>query len=135
MTTTHRDLIDDYYGALNTGQFERLDELLSDQFGDHETMFSIPPTRAGLQEKYALLRGAFSDFRFTVDDSVAADDRIAVRLTVQGTHDGDFMGRPATGAQFRVDSVGIFRIEDARIVEHWGVFDQMAMLRQVSAPA
>jgi predicted ester cyclase len=58
---------------------------------------------------------------------------VAARVTVRGTHDGEFMGRPATGRSFAVTSVGIFRISDGRIAEHWGVFDQLAMLGQLGA--
>ena len=60
-------------------------------------------------------------------------DRVAVRVTVRGTHDGAFLGRPATGRAFAVSAVGIFRIRAGRIVEHWGVFDQLAMLSQLGA--
>jgi predicted ester cyclase len=58
---------------------------------------------------------------------------VAVRVTVRGTHEGEFMGRPATGRQFAVPSAGIFRIADGRIAEHWGVFDQLTMLGQLGA--
>ena len=56
---------------------------------------------------------------------------MAVRVTVRGTHEGEFIGRPPTGRRFAVPSVGIFRIIDGRIAEHWGVFDQLAMLGQL----
>ena len=63
----------------------------------------------------------FPDFGFTVEDLFRADDRVAARVTVRGTHEGEFMGRPPTGKRFAVTSVGIFRIADGRIAEHWGV--------------
>jgi predicted ester cyclase len=43
------------------------------------------------------------------------------------------MGRPPTGRSFEVNSLGIFRFDDGRISEHWGVFDQMGMLAQLGA--
>ena len=127
-------LVRDYYlKALNLGRFERLDTLLTDDFVDHETMIGIPPTRDGLKTKYGLLRAGFPDFTFTVEDLVPDRDRVAVRVTVSGTHDGDFMGRPATGRRFEVTSVGIFRVAGGRLAEHWGVFDQLGMLGQLGA--
>ena len=82
-----------------------------------------------------MLRAGFPDFGFTVEDLFSAGDRVAARVTVRGTHDGDFMGRlaQAAGQQFAVASVGIFRIANGRIAEHWGVFDQLAMLGQLGA--
>ena len=122
-----------YEEALNPGRFDRLDDLLTDDFVDHEELRGIPPTRAGLRQKYSLLRAGFPDFGFRIEDLFGAENRVAARVTVRGTHDGDFMGRPATGQRFAVISVGIFRIADGRIAEHWGVFDQLAMLGQLGA--
>ena len=122
-----------YEEALNLGRFDRLKDLLTDEFVDHEELRGIPPTRDGLEQKYTLLRAGFSDFGFTIEDLFSAEDRVAARVTVRGTHDGEFMGRPATGRSFAVTSVGVFRIAGGRIAEHWGVFDQLAMLGQLGA--
>ena len=134
MADRDEDLVRRYYDeSLNPGRFELLDELLTVDFVDHEKLRGIPPTRDGLKQKYALLRSGFSDFGFTVEDLFSTGDRVAVRLTVRGTHDGGFMGRPPTGQQCVVASVGIFRSADGGLVEHWGVFDQLAMLGQLGA--
>jgi len=122
-----------YEEALNLGRFDRLDDLLTEEFVSHEELRGIPPTRDGLKQKYTMLRAGFSDFAFTMEDLFSAEDRVAARVTVRGAHDGEFMGRPATGRSFAVTSVGIFRISDGRIAEHWGVFDQLAMLGQLGA--
>jgi steroid delta-isomerase-like uncharacterized protein len=117
--------------ALDPGRFDRLDDLLTDDFVDHEELRGIPPTRAGLRQKYSLLRAGFPDLGFRIEDLFSAENRVAARVTVRGTHDGEFMGRPPTGRPFEVTSVGIFRIAKGRIAEHWGVFDQLAMLGQL----
>jgi steroid delta-isomerase-like uncharacterized protein len=122
-----------YEEALNPGRFDRLDDLLTNGFVDHEELQGIPPTREDLKQKYTMLRAGFPDFGFTIEDLFRADDRVAVRVTVRGTHEGEFIGRPPTGRRFAVPSVGIFRITDGRIAEHWGVFDQLAMLGQLGA--
>ena len=122
-----------YEEALNLGRFDRLDDLLTEEFVSHEELRGIPPTRDGLKQKYTMLRAEMSEFGFTNEDLFSAEDRVAARVTVRGTHDGEFMGRPATGRSFAVTSVGIFRITDGRIAEHWGVFDQLAMLGQLGA--
>ena len=57
-----------YEEALNPGSFDRLDDLLTDDFVDHEELRGIPPTRDGLKQKYSMLRAGFPDFGFTVED-------------------------------------------------------------------
>jgi len=132
---TFADLPRRYYAALTHGHLDQLDTLLTTNFVEHEVLPGIPPTRDGLKQKYALLRGGFSDLAFHVEDTLISDDRVAVRVTVSGTHDGAFMGRPASGRRFAVSSVSIFRVADQRLAEHWGVFDQLSMLAQLGALA
>ncbi len=133
-TTIGETLVRRYYQqALNPGRFQELDELLSEDFHDHETLRGIPPTRHGLETKYTLLREGFPDFRFTIEDLFTTGDRVGVRVTVRGTHNSTFIGRPPTDNSFEVNSVGIFRMAQQRIAEHWGVFDQFAMLAQLGA--
>ena len=108
MLTTQETLVHRYYrDALNPGQLAILDELLDNGFIDHERLLQIPPTVDGLKQKYTLLRSGFSDLTFDINDLMVVADRVAVRLTVSGTHNGDFMGRPATGRRFAVASVGM----------------------------
>lgn len=122
-----------YDEALNLGDWRSLDALLADTFVEHEYVPGLHPTREGLKQKYTQLRAGFSDLRFTVEDLVSSGDRVAARVQVSGGHDGVFMGRPATGQRFAVTAVWIFRLARGRIVEHWGLFDQMSMLAQLGA--
>src|SRR4029453_10916207 len=87
-------LVRDYYlKSLNTGRFDHLDTLLTEDFADHETMIGLPPTRGGLKAKDGVLRAGFSHLAFAVEGLVSDRDRVAVRVTVSGAHDGVFMGR------------------------------------------
>jgi steroid delta-isomerase-like uncharacterized protein len=126
-------LVAAYYSALTDNRLDDLNTLPSEDFEEHELLPGIPPNGAGLKQKYSLPRSGFSDLRFGVEDLLANGDRVAVRVTVGGTHNGVFPGRPPTGRTFEVTSVSIFRSADGRIAEHWGVFDQMAMLGQLGA--
>lgn len=131
---TNEMLVRRYYDeALSTGNLDRLDTLVAEDFADHEQLLSIPPTLAGLKQKYTLLRTGFPDLHFVVEDLMCAGEQVAARVTVYGTYTGEFMGRPPTGRTFAVTSIGIFRLIGGRIAEHWGVFDQMGMVVQLGA--
>jgi len=131
--TKQMSVVRRYYDEALNSHVERLDAILADSFVEHEVVPGLPPTREGLKQKYVQLRAGFSDLRFMVEDLVPSSDRIAARVQVSGTHDGVFMGQPPTGRRFVVTAVGIFRVAHGRIVEHWGVFDQMSMLAQLGA--
>lgn len=119
--------------ALSCGDWDVLDVVAAEDYVEHEIVPGLPPVRDSLKRKYNLLRAGHPDLTFIVDDIFAADDRVVARVTVRGRNSLPFMGRPASGREFAADKVSIFRVAGGRIVEHWGVFDQMAMLAQLGA--
>jgi steroid delta-isomerase-like uncharacterized protein len=71
------------------------------------------------------------DPEFRIDDVIAEDDRVAVRLTTRATHVGDFMGMPASGNRYTIPEIHIFRIRDGQVSEHWHAFDRAALIEQL----
>ena len=76
---------------------------------------------------------AFSGLRMSEADSVTEGDKLAFRWLLSGTHEGEFMGVPATGRRVEAMGMDIVRVADGKIVEHWGEFDAMGLLRQIGA--
>jgi predicted ester cyclase len=120
-----------YEQALSHADWDTLNAIVAPNHVDHEEVPHIPPTREGLKHKYELLRGGCPDLRFVVEETVGSGDRVAARVTVHGTHTQPFLGRAPTGRQMAASKFSIFRIAEGRIVEHWGLFDQMAMMVQL----
>src|SRR5262245_56699577 len=73
----------------------------------HLTASSTPLTREEQRQRASRLRVAFSDARATLEleDTVAEGDRVADRLTIRGTHTGEFLGVPASGRQVAVSFI------------------------------
>ena len=78
-------------------------------------------------------RQGLSDPKFTIEDMIAEDDRVAVRLTASARQTGTFMGMPGSGKSYEIGEIHIFRIRDGKFVEHWHQFDSMGMMRQLGA--
>ena len=76
---------------------------------------------------------AFDGFHLQVEDMIVEGDKGAARVTMRGTHVGEFMGVSATGKKIEVTVMDIFRFADGKVVEHWGVTDAMAMMQQLGA--
>jgi steroid delta-isomerase-like uncharacterized protein len=74
---------------------------------------------------------AFPDGRVTVDDLISADDKVAYRMTVTGTHKVELMGIPATNKHVTIRAIGIARVSGDHIVEEWENFDDLGMLQQL----
>jgi steroid delta-isomerase-like uncharacterized protein len=77
------------------------------------------------------LRGAFPDLAYEIDDAFGQDDRVALRCTAQGTQEGEFLGRPASGRGFAVQQIHVFRVQDGKIAEHWAARDDVGMMAQL----
>ena len=77
---------------------------------------------------------AFSDLKNDVEDVIAEGDRVVVRSTLSGTHDGDpFLEADASDSEVEVAVTTIFRIERGKIAEAWMCFDTMGLLQQIGA--
>ena len=120
-----------YDEVVGQRKIEVLDELLGDDFVEHETMPGIPPGREGVKALIGMFLSAFPDMQFELGDIVADGDVVASRMTMTGTHQGEFMGIPATGRSINVNSMEFLRVANGRVVEHWGVTDQAAMMQQL----
>ena len=77
-----------------------------------------------------MMRNAFSDVQWHMEDYVAEADKIAVCWICTGTHNGDFMGHPATGKSFRVRCMNFYGLKDGKIISDIGCPDILGILMQ-----
>jgi steroid delta-isomerase-like uncharacterized protein len=94
----------------------------------------VGPEPLGIEETLGVYRAFFAgfpDLRLTVDETVEEGERIAVRFTVRGTHEGVFQGIPPTGRPVEVQGFSILHFSAGRIVERWNQLDQLSMLQQL----
>ena len=114
-----------------------IDEICAEDIIDHSPLGEVR-SRAELKEQIEQLRNAFGDFSATVEDIVAEGDTVAMRVTVRGIHEGEFMGIEPTGREFEIQNMVFTRIEDGQIAERWvqpDMFGFMQQLGVVDAPA
>ncbi len=74
------------------------------------------------------LRTAFADLRFVELETIAEDERVAVRATMTGRHTGDFQGIPPTGKLFRQRQIHLFLLRSGKIEEHMAQRDDLGLL-------
>ncbi|HEX2084993.1 MAG TPA: ester cyclase [Solirubrobacteraceae bacterium] len=133
MTDDNRELARRFYALVNAGDADGYMALVADDFVDHEEFPGIPGTKDGVRQFFELFRGAFPDLRMETHETVSEDDLVAVRITMTGTHEGEFLGIQPTGRRIEVAAMDLVRIRDGLAVEHWGVTDTATMLQQLGA--
>jgi steroid delta-isomerase-like uncharacterized protein len=92
--------------------------------------FAGPALDSGLVDRgSAVMAEAFPDLRMIEADSIKEGDKVAFRWLLSGTHEGEFMGVTPTGRRVEAMGMDIVRLADGEIVEHWGEFDAVGLLR------
>ncbi len=119
--------------AVNEGDLDIVDALFDPSVVAHERDGDVHGTDVFPRKVVIAFRNAFPDLRLTVEDLVAEGDRVAVRWTASGTHDGAFMGIAPTGTQVTFSGTYIYRIAGGRIAEVWPSRDELGLLQQLGA--
>ena len=128
----HAAAIRRMYDLINAGDIDGFGDALADDFVDHEELPGLAPTKDGVMAFFRMYIAAFPDLRMSPEDVIASGDKAVARVRATGTHQGEFMGMPATGKSVDVQLVDIIRFGDDGLArEHWGVFDQMTMMQQL----
>jgi steroid delta-isomerase-like uncharacterized protein len=88
-----------------------------------------------LKARAASLLKAFPDVKFVIEEFVQQGDRLAARVTLEGTHQADFAGIPTTGKRMKVYDFAMYRIAEGKITDIWSLIDMQAMRDQLLGSA
>jgi steroid delta-isomerase-like uncharacterized protein len=131
----NKKLVLRYQEIYNSNNLEALIEVLSADLLTPRIMPGIPSGIEGAKAAHRIMLAAFPDYQTVIDDILAEGDKVAARITMTGTHQGNFMGIPPTGRHVSFSGMYIARIADGKIVEHWGEEDGVSLLQQLGALA
>jgi steroid delta-isomerase-like uncharacterized protein len=120
-------------GALNAGDTERLLAVVAPDIVIHYAEMPEPlHGREIWQQGFELMQRAFPDLEAHVDDLVAAEDKVAIRVSFRGTHRGEFQGIPATGRKIHYVSHEFYRLKNGLFAEEWICSDMASLFGQLS---
>ena len=122
-----------YYDEIwNQGRLEVCDELIAPDYVNHSAPLpDLPLGPEGLKQIVSAGRRAFPDVHYTVEDMVLGEEKAALRVTMRGTHQGDFLGVAPTGRTIAVQALQIEHLRDGQIVAHWHQIDDLGLQRQL----
>jgi len=113
-------LVDQLTDAVNARDLEAIDDLVTATYR-HQAPGS-PLTLDELKHLNRAFYAGFPDLRWEIERLVAEDNFAVAFWRARGTHQGTFMGRPATGRAITLAGINTYRIADGRIAEdtpHW----------------
>ncbi len=118
---------------MNKGKLEVADELIADDFLEHNAPPDLPSGLAGFKQLLAMIVATFPDISVTVEDTIAEGDKVAARLTVSGTHRGPFWGLPPTGRQVTWTGIDFVSFAGGKLAERWPERDFLGLVQQLGA--
>ena len=106
-------------------------EIVAENFVELNPLPGQGPGRAGLADVLAMMFTGFPDLRWTLHDTLVEGDRVMGFSTWTGTHEGEFMGIPATGRTATIQAWTIDRFRDGIFVESRIIMDVAGLLGQL----
>jgi steroid delta-isomerase-like uncharacterized protein len=128
----NKDIVRRFWGVWEEGNIDLVDELLAPDYVNHTPASPDQPTGPeGVKGVVTMFRSAIPDLRVVVEDMIAEGEKVAVRYTLEGAHEGELFGVPPTGKRMSIKSIAVERVSDGKIREHWRVTDSLDMMQQL----
>jgi steroid delta-isomerase-like uncharacterized protein len=131
MPVSARTVARKYFDVLNTGNYKALEQLIAPNYVYHGTGGFEAKGPNGARDVIDMFRKAFPDLHLAVDDLVDAGNKVAVRWTGTGTHNGPLMNIQPTGKKVSITGLIILRLSRGKVVEEWERFEELQMLKQL----
>ena len=127
----NKAIIRRYQEIYNSNNLKELGKVVAEDLVMPKAMTGLPPGLEGAKAIHERTLIGMPDWHTRIDDLIAESDKVAARITMIGTHTGDFWGIPATGKKVEFTGIYIARIQDGKIVEHWGEEDGISLMQQL----
>jgi predicted ester cyclase len=135
-TQANIDLVRRFYDEIfNKGNLAAADQIIAPEFVEHIPQ-PIPGSHVtsgpeAIRSFASMFREAIPDLSVSIDDVIAAGDKVVTRVTWQGTQKGPLFGADPTGKRLQFTGIDIVQIEGGKLVEHWGEVDVLGALSEL----
>ena len=126
--TIVREFVDQ---VINQGKIDSAGQYAWDDVVEQVPLPGQGPGLDGLKHILRVFRAGFPDIYFAIEEQISEGDKVVSRFEWTGTHQGEFLGIPATGRPVRVWGIVIDRLEQGRIKETRILMDTMALMAQL----
>lgn len=127
-----KKLMDGILEGWNNQDWEKLEEYHLDSWIDHTSPPGMNDLNA-LKGFFDLLTSAFPDLTLEIPKAIVDGNDVAYLYVLSGTHQGDFMGVPASGKKINIKGMTMLTMEEGKCAQAWGVLDMMSLMQQIGA--
>lgn len=126
---TARRLVEEFF---NLGDASLAEELYTVDYVRHDP--GTPFAQSGLdaiRQVLATYRTAFPDLHFVIEDLFGEKDKVVIRWTVTGTHQGELQGIAPSGRKIQLTGLSLYWIPSGKVAEEWTHWDSLGMMQQL----
>ncbi len=122
-----------YHEIWSNGNVDELNKIIAPNFASHFIGGFEYKGIEGAKNSILETKKAFPDWKEDVVDIIANDDKVVTRYHSTGTQLGNWDGIDSTGNKVDIYEASIYRLEDGKIVEQWGFWDEINLKKQMTA--
>lgn len=130
-TEQNKNIVRRYQEIYNRNELDSLREVVAENVLTPKIMPGLKSGLEGAKQVHAITLIGMPDWHTAIEELIAEGDKVVARITMTGTHTGDFWGIAATGKRVEFTGIYIVSIVAGKIVEHWGEEDGVSLLQQL----
>ena len=92
---------------------------------------AVPRGPQAIKEHVAGWIASFPDLSFSIEQMLSEGDRVVTQLLMEGTHQGAWLGIPASGKKMQIRMFTIHRVLQSKIVEDWVLVESLGVFQQL----
>ena len=92
---------------------------------------AVPRGPQAIKEHVAGWIASFPDLRFSIEQMLSEGDRVVMQLLMEGTHQGAWLGIPASGKRMQIRMFTVHRVVQGKIVEDWVLVESLGFFQQL----
>jgi predicted ester cyclase len=127
----NKALVLQFYRGFDDRRIEDSMNLLAPDFKAYMAGLPDALDREGFRQFGMAFYVAFSHGKHIFDEAIVAGDKVVTCGRFEATHLGEFQGLPPTGKRIELAVMHIDRVENGKIVEHWGQGDALGLMKQL----
>jgi predicted ester cyclase len=132
MSEQNKEVVRRIEEAWDRQNLDALDQHFGPNFSSHAGVPGLPPGLKGAKLAHGMAMQSFPDRKMRIQHIVADGDKVVVWTRMTGTNQGgvQWIGAPANGKPVDIESVSVYRFENGKAVEHWGLNDVATLMMQ-----
>jgi steroid delta-isomerase-like uncharacterized protein len=127
----NKEIVREFFSAIDGNKFDKLNELFSNDFCLKAPGIETPWKKEDVFQAIKSHYASFPDWTHNIEDMIAEGDKVAVKLTQNGTHKAQYKGISATGKIMTNPAVSIMTIVNGQVKDWWVIEDNLGFMKQL----